>query len=734
MFPSLRTSAAYAICFALLGGDLSAAGPKERANVLVKPSRELLRSLAVARDAAANARYAEAAVELRKILSPAAGDGFLPLDSLYGSQRTVKSEAIRLLDAMPPEGRQLYEMQCKAEVERGLEEAIRRGDRAALAEIAQNHLPSGIAAEVVLLLARDALDRGAPDECLAWLRCLQAAPVAGKAREVEIAILKAAGYLMRGEPLPAREALGGLKAIAPPAAFRLGVEELTSADPPDRLLACLGGAEKSRAIAENPARSGEWPLYRGDAARNAMAAWSGALGPRRWKLGTLDGAESQQFSNWRRSDADDVLFCCLHPLIVGDLLLARSPRRLTAFDLRSGRRIWENPPPNKIKDAKNGGTERDPELWQRFWEDAPFGQISSNGSEVFLLDGLGVAQAGNSAPRAILVGGRLQIIAAKPVQPYNRLVALGLRQQGKMMWSIGGADGEGEPQLAGCFFLGPPLPHGDRLYVLAEKEGIIRLCALNAARGNLEWSLALAQADAEILVDPVRRLAGASPSMSEGILICPTSAGAAAAVDPVTRRLLWGFQYPVAENLVDRGPMGIILPGGRIQPLRRAGINRTVRDAAVVLAAGRTLLLPVEADSLYCLDSSSGELLWSCPREEMRFIAGVTADKVVLAGERGLFARNLRTGKAAWPEECVELPGKSQIIGRGFIAGQYYYLPSTWNELVKFDLDAGRIAERFPNKNPLGNLTPAGNLLISHTGNAIQVFDPAEKSAPHFSQ
>ena len=57
--------------------------------------------------------------------------------------------------------------------------------------------------------------------------------------------------------------------------------------------------------------------------------------------------------------------------------------------------------------------------------------------------------------------------------------------------------------------------------------------------------------------------------------------------DPVTRRLLWGFQYPVAENLLDRGPMGIILPGGRIQTLRRAGVNRTVRDAAGVRSFDR---------------------------------------------------------------------------------------------------------------------------------------------------
>ena len=253
--------------------------------------------------------------------------------------------------------------------------------------------------------------------------------------------------------------------------------------------------------------------------------------------------------------------------------------------------------------------------------------------------------------------------------------------------------------------------------------------ALDAASGSLKWSLVLAQADAEITGDPVRRLAGASPSLSEGILVCPTSAGAVAAVDPATRTLLWGFQYPVVENLVERGPMGLILPAGVRPPSRRSTPNWTVRDAAAVMAAGRTFLLPVEADQLFCLDSVSGELLWSCPREEMLFIAAVTADKVILAGERGLFARNLQTGKAAWREESAELPGKAKIIGRGFAAGGCYYLPTTWSEVVKFDLQSGRIVDRFPTKSRLGNLTAAGDLLISNTGDSVQVFGAEESPA-----
>ena len=245
-----------------------------------------------------------------------------------------------------------------------------------------------------------------------------------------------------------------------------------------------------------------WPMFRGDATRNATAYWTGAPGRQRWKAGTLDGPASQQYSTWRHSDADDVLFCCLHPLVIGDLMLLRSPRRLTAFDVRTGKQLWENPPAVKMQQTKSKtpGDEPESELWQRFWEDAPYGQLSSNGSEVFLIDGLDVARCGNG-PRLIAVGNRIQI-ASRPARPYNRLVALSLRQEGKLVWSVGGPPcDEPQPEMAdslppnletardahsraGYFFLGPPLPHNGQLYVLAEKEGLVRLCGARRGFGK----------------------------------------------------------------------------------------------------------------------------------------------------------------------------------------------------------------------------------------------------------
>lgn len=726
----LRLSLALLLCLAVGESPLPAADGKDRANVLVQPSRELLSSLKTAQDAAAQEHYADAVAELRKILDPSAGDGFLPTENQYGSERTIKSEAVRLLDTFPPVGRKLFELQSSAEVERNLNEAIYRDDSRELAQIAQRYFPSPIAIDVILLLAHDAFDHNQPLDCLAWLRYLQRAPTAAKPHLVECQLLEAACYLTLDEPSQAHSALAKLGTIRPPVKFNIGAEEHTTAETAEKILKSFGGGEKPRSAQGILAQHGYWPMFRGDASRNATAAWSGALGDRRWKVGMLDGLAAQQYTNWRRSDADEVLFPCLHPLVLGDVLLSRSTRRLSAFDLRTGKLLWENPPSNQSKEPKPNEPAQDLEVWQRFWDDAPYGQISSNGSEVFLLDGMDFAQAGETAQRLINIRGQVQVLNPKTVRPYNRMLALTLRQKGKLAWSVGGETGESEPQLAGYFFLGPPLAYYRQLYVLAEKDGMIRLCALNAITGKLEWSLALAQMEMPVLDDPVRRLAGASPSYCDGILVCPTSAGAVAAVDPATRSLLWGFQYPLAATLADRNPKGVVLPNGKMVVIKRSGTNHTVRDSAAVMASGRTFLLPVEADQLFCLDSASGELLWSCPREETMFIAGVTADKVVLASPRGLSARIVQTGKSAWREEKVNLPGISQIIGRGFLVGDYYYLPDTLNEIVKFDLRAGRIAERYHTKNPLGNLTAVSNLIISHTGESIQVFGPEPEPSP----
>ena len=85
----------------------------------------------------------------------------------------------------------------------------------------------------------------------------------------------------------------------------------------------------------------------------------------------------------------------LQPLAVSNVVIVRTPRRLVAVDMDSGKRIWEFP---WFEDTDEDSLQNDQfrpdgrlpdpyamELNQRVWDDAPYGQMSSDGQQVFLL-------------------------------------------------------------------------------------------------------------------------------------------------------------------------------------------------------------------------------------------------------------------------------------------------------------------------------------------------------------
>ena len=283
----------------------------------------------------------------------------------------------------------------------------------------------------------------------------------------------------------------------------------------------------------------------------------------------------------------------------------------------------------------------------------------------------------------------------------NRLVALDTQKEGRLAWSVGGEGGESEPKLAGAFFLGPPLVDGPRLYVLAEIKGDIVLCQLHAASGRLAWSQMIAHPVQSITADQRRRLAGAMPSQADGVLVCPTSAGAAVGVDPVQGALRWGYPYP-----------------------RAAQGETTWADAAATIADGRVLLTPADSDLIYCLDLQSGREVWSCRRNGLLLVACVHQGKVVLVGPHEVTALRLADRKPAW-KSPLALPAEAMPSGRGLYAGRFYYLPTT-KGLLQIDLDTGRIVGKIETKQELGNLVGARGRLISQSSERVGVFGEAE--------
>jgi outer membrane protein assembly factor BamB len=274
---------------------------------------------------------------------------------------------------------------------------------------------------------------------------------------------------------------------------------------------------------------------------------------------------------------------------------------------------------------------------------------------------------------------------------------------------VGGTTGD-NPALAGAFFLGPPLPVGDQLYALAEFAAEIRLVCLDSRTGGLEWKQPLANLeDQQIAWDGTRRLAGASPSLADGILVCPTSAGAVVAVDLATRTLRWGYQFK-RTDVVTQFSRGGAFRGQMVTT--NVNTNGNWLDATVTIADGSVILTPPESQQLHCLDLLSGKARWSpIPREDMLLVACVHKGKIILVAKNRIKAINLADGKPAWTSD-IKLEGES-VVGRGYYSDHFYFLPVSGQQLCKIDLDTGMIVSRVQTEVELGNLACYQDHLVS---------------------
>ncbi len=417
-------------------------------------------------------------------------------------------------------------------------------------------------------------------------------------------------------------------------------------------------------------------MLRGNESRTGASDASEPLLNVRWRQRTTDDRLVENFVAKVRQDylsQDIVAIPSFHPLAVDDVVLMRTTFAVQAVDFKTGKLVWRyaeaddsleqflkvgnTPKPGRNAQILSG-------LDQRVWEDAVYGTLSSDGANVYYIQELGLG-AGGTPLRTVLPNGRQVMVNSRST---NRLAARELATQGKLKWEVGGADGGDEPKLAGAFFLGSPLPLLGQLFALAEIRGQeIRLVVLSPATGELAWSQQLAVVDPPVTNDSYRRNAGATPSFADGILVCPTSAGAVVAVDLATRSLVWGYQYPrFQQETPDRfnAVRFAIYPGSE----RHA--NEHWVDATITIAEGCALVTPIESDQIYCLELASGKELWKRDRGDSLYVACVHDGRVVLVGREKVSALKLSSGEPAW--SGIELPAGSLPSGRGYYNGKDY--------------------------------------------------------------
>jgi len=664
-------------------------------SVFAPPDRHALKKLTDAQRLVTEGRYREAARLLGDILQ-SSEDYFFQPDKKVAVYRSLKAEAENLIGRMPREGQESFELQYGAQARQMFNEALAEGNLSRLAEVSRRFFHTRAGYQATLLLGLDHFDHNRPLAGALVLQRLLSAPVAREELEPTLSLNLAACWLRAGMSEKAREVLLALRRRDENLRVTVGGREVSLFGENEDPVAWLS------ALMEKPTNGllsavDDWLLFRGDACRNATATGSAPLLNFRWRVPIVDEPiASSTLNQYRRLFSENGIagLPALHPLAVDDVLLIRTLANLQAVDIATGKRLWEAP--LEEVDAEVGESPAAGEqnraamlatLWgHRLWNDLTYGTLSSDGRSVFSVEDPDLVQETSPAAvrRGVMVvgGGPMVIIrrVGEQTAAFNRLAARDIHN-GKLIWELGGPPGPRELPLAGRFFLGPPLPLMGHLYVLAEAKNEIQLLALEASTGNLLWSQSLAVID-QNGSEFSQHWAGLSPSYAEGVLVCPTSAGAVVGVDLATRSLLWGVCYEQDRSSVRRR--------GRVQLPNETTSGWS--DTIVTISGDRALLTPSESSWLYCLNLFNGELLWKCPRQNGIYLACVADGKAVLVGSNSIRAVRLEDGQPAWDGREQPLPENTQPSGRGFRIGENrYFLPLSNATVAVVDLETGEI-------------------------------------------
>ena len=691
--------------------------------------------------------------------------------------RSLKLAAVEMLGRIGAEGRKAYELEYGVTARRLLEKARDGGGSELLEEVARKFFHSRAGREAAYALGNRSLDRG--QSLMAAMRYEQLRKFGATELEPLLSIRTTLAWARLGQPVRAAEVL-----LAMPPADR-------------RKLAARGGALVDalsqqtrdgvvRSLSELSAKSitgdgqvvGNWLAWRGRHDRLSSAAPAVPAAVPEWSFPTfqreLDDPKRQdriqevlgelgELESTERA-RDGLLLPAVDPLVIGDVVVFRSLFDIKAVHLPTGRHLWDSitvdPAFERVLDGNVpsysvGGRSMRQSLTQLFlsqraWYDRTIGSLSTDGRFVYAVDWVGVLglQIFSRGP-----GGFGQPDTSAPWVPrnHNRLLAFELASEGMLVWELGGPRGERDNEIDGTFFLGPPLPLGGRLYCLGERDGEIRLLAIDPNRPGgetagavdvplrpgkgTEWSQGIAQPEFSVLTHPGRRLAGLSPSYSDGVLVCPTEAGLVVGVDVARRQLLWSYSYRPIHARLNSGrqqAMRRVLMSNRIAQLSR---NDGWFDPIPILSDGAVILTPRDSDHLHCLDLEDGRPRWSRPRGQAQFVAAVHAGRVVVVERARVQAFRLEDGQSAWSMP-TPIP---RPTGVGVRVGRLYHLPVESRDasggspqvsarrgaIITIDLETGRLLARteLADGRLVGHLAGAGGRLVGLSHNELVAFE-----------
>jgi outer membrane protein assembly factor BamB/tetratricopeptide (TPR) repeat protein len=721
----------------LLGGVIEEPGKNGSASdaITFPTDRKAKTSLSLAEDFIKEKSWGEASRILQSLLE-SKEDVFVEVERNGKPTRTsLWREANRLVGAMPPQGREFYELQYGARARTRLTAAKVRNDPKALAEVALRYLHTDAGVEATNLLGSHYLDRG--DYPMASV-CFERLLSHEKADQLSLMTLFKAALALRraNQTADADKVWARFSAKAEKGVLVGGVNVPFSQF-----------QREIERLSDNPALAGarvaDWLLFKGDPSRSAQGSGSAPFLEVKWAQPT---ARQPQTEHWlaqalKQHEERQPAIPAFFPIATtvhtpaGEtlpLVVYRSHYGVHAVDLRSGKLFWESPSfgsLDKIVEEPNKKIQFD--LWlplyltntpNLLFENSTTGTLSADNARVYSVDDLVLPPHPNGQPLMQLQWGQQASFGALQDAVYHsRLQAFDLAT-GKLVWELGGRSPDTQGEFSDCYFLGAPLPLGGKLYVLIEKASELRLVCLDAQKGEVNWTQPLANVRDRLLLDVGRRMRGVNLSYGGGMLVCPTNAGAILGVDLLTHSLVWAHPYreeqPSPEPPWPR--RGMPWNGAMMSH----NLNSDWKASAPVIQDGKVVFTPPDGSAVYCLNLRDGTELWKESRGDDVYLAGVYGGKVVLVGRTSCRALRLNDGKSLWSVET------GTPSGQGVASNNTYYLPlksgipSKEPEVCAINLDKGIVEARTKSrkKEVPGNLVFYDGDVLSQTATSIAAY------------
>lgn len=704
---------------------------REPGAITLADEPDLRRKLALIKKQLEGDRPHAAAKQLGLLLAdPVVPDFFLVGGPGAPGGRSFKTELQKLIAELPPIGRQAYEVEFGTDARRALERGLASDDiEFGLQQVVVRYSGTQAGRDALWHLAAFYRDHQRFREAALCLDRLRQAQPKDTTREPALSLIAAQAWNLSGESRQAITLLTQAKrAHERPGLFRPDrsavewfAEDATALKWLSQWLGNGSSQSRGRPVERN------WLVARGGPGRNGpvVPVSSPALVPR-WSVATTSDAHtllkvSQDAE--RARDQGRPLLPMLHPLIVGEQILMRTAQGVHSYSATTGRMLWRYP--SDDGDGQSG-------LRDSLWNDAAFGALASDGACLFLVEpdqvnrelilGQGATpdplvkrdaavDPSETVPDDGVTMRQTSLLSAREITP---------PREGNLRWQVGGKFGLDEPKLAGVSFLGTPLPYAGQLYVLAERKRSLFLICLDIRTGGLRWMQELATIENNLSTDLFRRLSGASPTIAEGLVICPTSAGGVVAIDLITRTLAWAYRYQrTKETLpVETGEVATA-------PVLSQG-NRWV-DGTVRVAEQFAVLAPPESAFVHCLNLADGKLVWKHPRTTDIDIAGVQQGVVILLSKEGLRGLKLSDGSPAW-KAPLKFPARVFPAGRCLLESTKLYVPLTDGSLWEVSGRDGSAttSRRHVRETALGNLAFGNSVFVSQGREALEVFDEEE--------